>query len=110
MISSVALNLALSAVMVPPDRQVVNHAHPAHYAQPTVQRFERESEDQDRGDRWAAYCKELDQLWQEYREADSTPRAWREYTKALAQAKRRYVIADPYLLPIEKLQDQQRRR
>jgi hypothetical protein len=100
MISAFVLSVAMSATMVPPGEQVVNHAHPGHYAQPTIRVFERRAEDSDRHVAWIAYCKELDQLWAEYRAAGSTPAAWRKYVAAAGQAKRRYVINDPYLAPI----------
>lgn len=100
MISAAFLSLALSSTMVPPGQSVVNHAHPAHSAQPTVRIFERRGEDRDRRIAWEAYCKELDQLWADYRAAGSTPVAWARYNDAAGQAKRRYVYQDPYLLPI----------
>jgi hypothetical protein len=100
MISTAVLALALSAAAVPPGQPVVNHAHPAHYGQPTIRVFERRGEDRDRRLAWEAYCQELDQLWAEYRAAGSTPAAWRKYNDAAGQAKRRYVFQDPYLAPI----------
>jgi hypothetical protein len=100
MISAVALSIALSATMVPPGAPVVNHAHPAHYAQPTIRVFERRAEDADRRQAWNAYCKDLDILWTSYRAAGSTPAAWRKYVEAAGEAKRRYVFGDPYLAPI----------
>jgi hypothetical protein len=100
MISAFALSLAISATAVPPGEEVVNHAHPAHYAQPTIRTFERRAEDTDRKLAWVNYCRELDQLWLDYRTAGSTPAAWRRYVDAAGQAKRRYVIGDPYLAPI----------
>jgi len=100
MISAAILSLAMSSTMVPPGQSVVNHAHPAHYTQPTVRIFERRGEDRDRRVAWEAYCKELDALWAAYRNAGSTPVAWNTYLDAAGQAKRRYVYQDPYLLPI----------
>ena len=100
MISAAILSLAMSSTMVPPGQQVVNHAHPAHYAQPTIRIFERRGEDRDRRVAWEAYCKELDTLWAAYRAAGSTPVAWAKYNEAAGQAKRRYVYQDPYLMPI----------
>jgi len=100
MISAFVLSMAMSTTMVPPGEEVVNHAHPAHYAQPTIRVFERRAEDTDRKLRWIAYCRELDQLWGDYRAAGSTPAAWRKYVDEAGQAKRRYVIGDPYLAPI----------
>jgi hypothetical protein len=100
MLTSFVLSVAMSATMVPPGEQVVNHAHPGHYAQPTIRVFERRAEDTDRKIAWRAYCQELDQLWAEYRAAGSTPVAWRKYVASAGQAKRRYVFGDPYLAPI----------
>jgi hypothetical protein len=100
MISAFVLSLAMSTTMVPPGEPVVNHAHPAHFAQPTIRVFERRAEDTDRKLAWVNYCRELDQLWSEYRAAGSTPAAWRVYVDAAGQAKRRYVFGDPYLAPI----------
>ena len=100
MISALALSLAMSTTMVPPGQEVVNHAHPGHYAQPTIRVFERKPVDEDRKLAWQAYCRELDMLWNEYRAAGSTPAAWRTYLSAAGQAKRRYVVNDPYLAPI----------
>lgn len=100
MISAAILSLAMSSTMVPPGQPVVNHAHPAHFAQPTIRIFERRSEDRDRRIAWEAYCKELDALWAEYRAAGSTPVAWRNYIDAASQAKGRYVYQDPYLAPV----------
>ena len=100
MISAFVVSLAMSATTVPPGVEVVNHAHPAHYAQPTIRVFERRAEDMDRKLAWKAYCRDLDQLWAEYRLSGSTPAAWRVYTAAAGEAKRRYVYGDPYLAPI----------
>ena len=100
MLSAFAISFALSATMVPPGEEVVNHAHPGHYAQPTIRIFERRAEDNDRRVAWNAYCRELDGYWAEYRAAGSTPAAFRTYLAALGQAKRRYVFADRYLAPV----------
>jgi hypothetical protein len=100
MTAALALSVALSATTVPPGREVVNHAHPGHYAQPTIRIFEREAVDRDRRSAWEAYNRELDLLWSRYRAAGSTPAAWRQYLSAAGQAKRRYVYGDPYLAPI----------
>jgi hypothetical protein len=100
MISAFVLTVALSTPATPPGEEVVNHAHPAHYAQPTIRIFERRAEDQDRRAAWLAYCNELDLLWADYRAAGSTPAAFRKYLAAAGQVKRRYVFADPYLSPI----------
>ena len=102
MLTSIFMSLALSAVMVPPGESVVNHAQPAHYTQPTIQRFERRNEDTVRRMNWELYSQELEQRWHDYRQAGSTPIAWGEYKLAAARAKRRYLLADPYLLPFEK--------
>lgn len=104
MISSIVLSLAMSATSVPPGYPVENHAQPAHFAQPTVRVFERYAEDHDRRLAWNAYTLELDQLWSQYRHAGSTPAAWQTYKDAASQARRRYVLQDPYLLPIVGLQ------
>ena len=100
MISALVLSVAMSTVAVPPNERVENHAHPAHNAQPTIRRYERYQEDHDRRVAWEAYTKEIDQLWQDYREAGSTPAAWRKYKLAAAEAKRQYVWQDLYLMPI----------
>jgi hypothetical protein len=100
MIPAVVLLVAMSATAVPPGTEVVNHAHPAHYGQPTIRVFERRAEDTERKLAWQAYCLELDQLWLNYRAAGSTADAWRQYVDAAGQAKRRYVNGDPYLAPI----------
>src|SRR5262245_42767123 len=97
---TLVLSMAMSATMVQPGEQVVNHAHPGHYAQPTIRVFERRAEATDRKIAWRAYCQALAQLWAEYRAAGSTPVAWRKYVAAAGQAKRRYVFGDPYLAPI----------
>lgn len=100
MISAFVLSVALSGTTVPPYAMVENHAQPSHFTQPTVRIFERYEVDHARQLAWDAYCGELDQLWNDYRSAGSTPEAWRAYKAAAAQAKRRYVYQDPYLLPI----------
>jgi hypothetical protein len=100
MISAFVLSVAMSSTMVPPGEEVVNHAHPGHYAQPTIRVFERRAEDSDRRVAWNAYCRQLDELWAAYRATGSTPAAFRTYLAALGQAKRRYVLADPYLAPV----------
>jgi hypothetical protein len=97
---SAVIFVSLSTTMVPPGEEVVNHAHPGHYAQPTIRVFERRAEDNDRRVAWNAYCRQLDELWAIYRAAGSTPAAFRAYQGAAAQAKRRYVLADPYLAPV----------
>jgi hypothetical protein len=67
---------------------------------PVVRVFERRAEDAERRASWNAYCRELDQLWQQYRAAGSTREAWRSYVAAADQAKLRYVSDDPYFVPI----------
>jgi hypothetical protein len=67
---------------------------------PVVQLFERRAEDNERRANWNAYCRELDQLWTQYRAAGSTPEAWRVYVGAVDQAKLRYVANDLYFVPI----------
>jgi hypothetical protein len=94
--------IAISSVMVPPDHSVVNHAHPAHYAQPTIPKFIRRNEDNSRRLLWEGYTQELDMLWGQYRAAGSTPEAFNKYRRDAAEAKRRYLYADPYLLPYER--------
>ena len=100
MISAIMLSVALSGTAVPPWEMVENHAHPGHFAQPTVQIFARYPVDHARHLAWDAYCQELDRVWGDYRAAGSTPEAWRAYKAAAGQAKRRYVYQDPYYLPI----------
>ena len=95
------VGLFLAAVVsVPPGEAVVDHSQPAHWAQPTIQRFERREEDQARESNWQRYCQDLEDLWKEYRRAGSTLPAWRAYKWKAAQAKRRYVYDDPYLAPV----------
>lgn len=67
---------------------------------PVVRVFERRTEDAERRANWNAYCRELDQLWAQYRAAGSTPEAWRVYVGSVDQAKLRYISADPYYVPI----------
>src|SRR5215208_5337887 len=100
MISAYFVAVAFTTTAVPPGEVVVNHAHPAHYAQPTIRVFERGLEDSYRKDAWRVYCRELDLLWANYRASGSTPEAWRIYTAAAEDVKRRYVFGDPYLAPI----------
>ncbi len=91
---------AALSTMVPPGELVENHAHPYHWGQPVIRRFERRPEDDDRRLAWEAYVQELDNLWKAYRAAGSTPRAWLEYREAVSEAKRRYVFDDIYLAPV----------
>ena len=100
MFTSLVLSVAMSTTLVPPNELVEDHSQPYHWTQPTVRRFEREAVDNDRRAAWEAYVRELDLLWQDYRAAGSNPRAWRTYNEQAAQAKRRYIYADPYLMPI----------
>ena len=100
MLPALALSVALSATAVPPGTPVENHAHPGHYAQPTVQVFERQGVDDYRRANWVRYNAELEQLWQVYRAAGSTPVAWQAYQVSANAAKYRYLYADPYLLPV----------
>ncbi len=101
MLSALTLSLTLSAAaFVPPGELVEDHSQPWHWTQPTIRTFERREVDHDRRLSWEAYVLELDRLWSEYRAAGSTPRAFREYREAAAQAKRRYVFRDPYYAPI----------
>jgi hypothetical protein len=39
-------------------------------------------------------------LWQQYRDAGSSPAAWEVYKLEALRAKRDYVFADPYLAPV----------
>jgi hypothetical protein len=100
MISAFVLSLAISTTSVPPGAPVENHAHPAHFAQPTIRVFARRAVDSSRELAWITYSHELDQLWLAYRAAGGTPAAWRQYVDAAGEAKRRYVYGDPYLAPI----------
>ena len=100
MLAGYALALAMATTSVPPTEQVEDHSQPYHQTQPEVRRFERHPDDYDRRVAWDAYVRELADLWTEYREAGSSPRAWRQYKEKAAEAKRRYVYGDIYLLPI----------
>ena len=100
MISAWALSLAMSTTSVPPCCPTVNHAHPGHFAQPTIRRYERYEEDHTRRLAWDAYCQDLDRAWKEYRAAGSTPEAMQTYKKLAGQAKTRYIYNDPYYAPI----------
>jgi hypothetical protein len=100
MLSAYLLSVAMSATAVPPGWPVENHAHPGHYAQPTVQVFERKPVDDYRRANWVRYNIELEAHWKAYRAAGSTPEAWAAYQVNANAVKRRYLIDDPYLLPI----------
>ena len=86
--------------LVPPGELTEDHTQPYHWDQPVARRFERRTEDDDRRVAWESHVAELDELWQEYRDAGSTPSAWRAYKQSAAAAKRRYVVNDAYLLPV----------
>lgn len=96
---AVALMLSLSTTAAPPCIEITNHGA-AHNSYPTVRVFERRSEDQFRRTAWMAYSRELNLLWFDYRAAGSTPAAFRRYQAAAGQARRRYLIGDPYLTPV----------
>ena len=100
MLSGLILAAAIQSTMVPPNEMVEDHSHPGHWTQPTIRRFERQPEDDDRRLNWDAYVRELDALWQEYRNADSTPRAWKRYILGVKNAKHRYIYQDPYYAPV----------
>jgi|GEM_PF-1583530 hypothetical protein len=100
MMPALALSVVLSATAVPPGTPVVNHAQPGHYAQPTVQVFERKPVDDYRKANYVQYVAELDQLWQAYRNAGSTPAAWQTYQAGVSAARYRYLYSDPYYLPV----------
>ncbi|MEE3218798.1 MAG: hypothetical protein VB835_14460 [Pirellulales bacterium] len=92
--------LLAAVVTVPPGELVVDHSQPYHWTQPTVRRFERREEDESRQANWELYVRELDALWKAYRRGGSTPRAWQDYKRQAGQAKRRFIVNDPYYLPI----------
>ena len=92
--------VASTATLVPPDELTDNHAHPYHWGQPVIQRFDRKPDDDERKMAWEAYVVELDGLWKAYRAAGSTRRAFEKYNEALGLAKRRYVYNDFYLKPV----------
>lgn len=100
MLSSFVLSFALSATMVPPGGEVVNHGSPGTYTQPVLRRFERYEEDRSRRLAWDRYCRRLDNLWKEFRAAGSTKEAWDTYIYEAGNAKRDYVYDDPYLAPV----------
>jgi hypothetical protein len=100
MLSGLVLMAAMNATMVPPGYPVVNHGAPGHYTQPVLRRYERFEEDYGRRMAWERYCRRLDVLWQQYRDAGSSPAAWEVYKLEALRAKRDYVFADPYLAPV----------
>jgi hypothetical protein len=91
---------AAATTFVPPNQPVVDHSQPYHSAQPTVRRFEDRRVDDRRRANYNSYINEIDLLWQEYRAAGSTPQAFRLYQDEAAQAKTRYIYADPWYVPI----------
>jgi len=101
MVSAWVLSVAMSTTAVPPGQIVENHAHPGHYTQPEVRRYERYPMDNARRLSWEAYTKELDTHWKAYRAAGSTPEAFAKYKQAALEAKQRYVYNDPYYIAIE---------
>jgi len=101
MLTGCALSIVLATTTaVLPRESVEDHSQPMHWTQPVVRTFERHEEDLDRRTAWEGYNRELVDLWKDYRKAGSTPRAWRTYKKAAAQAKRRYIFGDLYYKPI----------
>ena len=98
----ITAGMLLTAVLaVPPDEAYsVDHTQPGHYGSPVIRRFERRDEDESRELAWEAYVRELEFLWGEYRRKGSTSRAWRDYKRAVGQAKRRYIFQDPYYVPV----------
>lgn len=92
--------LAASTLFVPPGYPVADHSQPSHYTQPTLRRFERRQEDNDRRTAYERYCRELDVAWKEYRDAGSTPAAFKAYQTKALEVKRQYVYDDPYLAPV----------
>ncbi len=94
------LLLAAAATMVPPGELVEDHSQPYHWTQPTIRRYVSWKDDHDRRQAWDGYCDELEQLWRTYRQAGSTPQAFRVYNRSAAQAKRRYVYGDPWFAPV----------
>jgi len=88
--------LMAAALTVPPNKEVENHNQPYHGGQPVIRRFERQADDDARRKAWEAHVRELEDLWTEYREAGSTPRAWQKYKAAAAEAKRAYIYRDRY--------------
>lgn len=99
MLSAVALSVVLSATSAPPGA-VVNHAHPGHYAQPTIREYERFQTDYSRRMRYNDYVAALDKEWQLYRDSGSNPVAFAQYKAAARKLKHDYVWADPYLAPV----------
>lgn len=92
--------LLTAVVAVPPGEMAENHAQPGHSGQPVVRMFERRDDYNARRTAWDAYVRELEILWSDYRRAGSTSRAWRDYKRAVGQAKRRYIYADPDFVPV----------
>ena len=96
MLTGLVLSVAMASTALPPGAPVANHAGIGKHLQPTIRRFERYEEDNERRLAWNAYCKELDVLWAKYRAAGSTPEAFKAYQNAALTAKRHYVYQDPY--------------
>jgi len=100
-LSAVVLTLAMSTTSAPPEYGITaDHSQPMHWTQPTIRVFEEHEMDYSRRTAWNDYVRELDRLWADYRAAGSTPRAFETYKREAAQAKRRYVVGDPWLMPI----------
>ena len=100
MLPALALSVVLSASAVPPVFVAENEGDGVHLDQPTVQVFARQGIDEYRRANWVRYNAELEQLWQVYRAAGSTPVAWQAYQASANAAKYRYLYDDPYLLPV----------
>jgi hypothetical protein len=102
MLTSIVFAAVMSATMVDPSRgeQVESHGSPGTFTQPVVRRYERFGIDNSRRTAWDRYCVELDELWREFREAGSTPAAFRTYMDKANRLKSRYVHDDPYLMPV----------
>ncbi len=93
--------IAAAALAVPPDALPANHNQPYHGGDPVVRVFERWPDDDHRQHAWECYAQHLDQAWQRYRAAGSTPEAWAFYKHELALLKRTYVYGDIYLVGYE---------
>ena len=72
----------------------------SYLGQPVVRRFELRTFDESRRLRWEVHGRRLDELWAEYRAAGSTEAAFEKYRRAAAEAKRRYIEAEPYFVPV----------
>ena len=100
MLSGLVLMIAASATMVPPGYSAENNGSRGVYTQPVIRRYERFEEDYSRRLAWERYCRRLDNLWKDFRDAGSTPEAFDKYQREAGIAKRDYVFADPYLVPV----------